>query len=569
MQIDKDKLKSALLKGKYVTKEDIEKAEKVASEQDTSFANILLNNGTITNDTLGQALAESLGIPYADLNSRPPSKEYVKRIPQGFAKKHRAVLFTETDKSVVIATDNPEGLKGSSILEDSFKGKKIEIAFSLSDDIDKSFVHYREKLSTRFAEILKKKSSAAPEIIEEILKDAESLRTSDIHFEPQEEDIQIRFRIDGLLQEAGRLPKDLYENILNWIKVRSHLRIDEHFSAQDGSMRFESDGSTVDLRISIVPTLDGEKVAIRILAKYIKGFSLAELGLSKQDQILVTKASKKPFGMILVTGPTGSGKTTTLYSILKMLNVPGVNITTVEDPVEYKVKDLNQIQVNEVTGLTFARGLRTIVRQDPDIILVGEIRDNETAEIAINAALTGHLLLSTFHANDAATALPRLLDMGIEPFLLASTLEIVIAQRLVRKICENCRFSKSHTMSELTEKIPKPEKYFGKVKSVTLYEGKGCNACSNTGYSGRSAIFEIIQITPEIQELILENPSSQSVWKLASKQGARSLFDNGMEKVKAGLTSMDEVLRVVTPPENVKVYESLNGKEEEPVSATK
>ncbi|MFH1546941.1 MAG: GspE/PulE family protein [bacterium] len=564
MEIDKDKLKSALIKGKYATQKDIDEAEKEGLEQKRSFADVLLNKGLLTNDILGQALAESIGLPYADLNSRPPSKESVQRISEAFARKHRAVLFAETDKNVVIATDKPDELKNASSLEDAFKGKNIEIAFALSDDIDKSFSHYRENLTTRFAEILKKKSSAAPEIIEEILKDAEALRTSDIHLEPQEEDVQIRFRIDGLLQEAGRVPKDLFENILNWIKVRSHLRIDEHFSAQDGSMRFESDGTTVDLRISIVPTLDGEKVAIRILAKYVKGFTLSELGFSQQDQVLVTKASKKPFGMILVTGPTGSGKTTTLYSVLKMLNVPGVNITTIEDPVEYKVKNLNQIQVNETTKLTFARGLRTIVRQDPDIILVGEIRDNETAEIAVNAALTGHLLLSTFHANDAATALPRLLDMGIEPFLLASTLEIVIAQRLARKLCENCRYSKSYTMEELKKLISDPIKYFGNVKSVTLYEGKGCPACSNTGYSGRTAIFELIQMTPEVQELILASSSSQNIWKLASKQGARSLFDNGMEKVKAGLTSIGEVLRVVTPPENIKVYAPTNGNTPEP-----
>lgn len=554
MKLDKNQLKSALLVGKFVTEDDLKLAEKEATEQNSNFAEVLLNKGIITNDILGQAMAESLGVPYADLNSRIPTKEQVKKIPEDFARKNNAIVFTETDKSVVIATDDPEKIKGASQLENLFKGKNIEFAFSLTEDIKQSLSHYRESLSTRFAEILKSKRSAAPEIIEEILKDAEALRTSDIHLEPQEEDVQIRFRIDGLLQEAGRVPKDLFENILNWIKVRSHLRIDEHFSAQDGSMRFESDNTEVDLRISIVPTLDGEKVAIRILAKYVKGFTLGELGLNKQDQELVRRASKKPFGMILVTGPTGSGKTTTLYSVMKMLNIPGVNVTTIEDPVEYKVKNLNQIQVNEATGLTFAKGLRTVVRQDPDIILVGEIRDKETAEIAVNAALTGHLLLSTFHANDAATSMPRLLDMGIEPFLLASTLEIVIAQRLARKICENCRYSKTYEMSEIEKKIPNAKKYFGDTKTITLYEGKGCTACSNTGYSGRTAIFEIIQITPEVQELILENPSSQKIWQLAEKQGAHSLFEDGVEKVKAGLTSLDETLRVVTPPENIKIY---------------
>jgi len=563
MEIEPEKLKSALLKGKFVSEKELAEAEKYAKEQKTTIQQILLNNGTITSDILGQAIAESLGIAYADLNSRPPTKEQVEKIPEKLAKKYRAVMFTETDKNVVITTDNPEKFGSPADIEDLFKGKKIEVAYSLPEDIDSAFIHYRTTLATRFSEIIKSQKGAAPDVIEEILKDAEALRSSDIHLEPQEKHVVIRFRIDGLLQEAGKVPKDLYENILNWIKVRSHLRIDEHFSAQDGSMRFESDGSKVDLRISIVPTLDGEKVAIRILAKYVKGFSLGELGLSDNDQKLAVQASKKPFGMILVTGPTGSGKTTTLYSILKMINIPGVNITTIEDPVEYKVKGINQIQVSEATGLTFARGLRTIVRQDPDIILVGEIRDNETAEIAVNAALTGHLLLSTFHANDAATAIPRLLDMGIEPFLLASTLEIVVSQRLARMICVNCRYSKSYTLEELEKKVTNAKKYFGNNKTITLYEGKGCPACGGKGYSGRTAIFELIQVTPELQDLILTNPSSQKIWELAKKQGAQSLFLDGVEKVKAGITTLDEILRIVTPPENIKVYEPSDGNNKE------
>ena len=296
-------------------------------------------------------------------------------------------------------------------------------------------------------------------------------------------------------------------------------------------MHYEREGAEADLRTSVAPTIDGEKVVLRVLAAYVQNFTLENLGLSETHQRMLKEAAAKPFGMILVTGPTGSGKTTTLYALLKILNRPDVNITTIEDPVEYKVHGANQIQVNQQTNLTFAKGLRSIVRQDPDIIMVGEIRDKETAEIAVNAALTGHLLLSTFHANDAATSIPRLLDMGSEPFLLASTLELMIAQRLVRKICEHCRHSIVVRPSTLPFGSKLAEKLFGK-KNLTLYKGQGCAACSLTGYRGRTAIFEFIRMTPEMQNLILQSPSTQQIWRVARQQGSKSLFEDGIEKLK-------------------------------------
>jgi type II secretory ATPase GspE/PulE/Tfp pilus assembly ATPase PilB-like protein len=262
------------------------------------------------------------------------------------------------------------------------------------------------------------------------------------------------------------------------------------------------------------------------------------------------EAADKPFGMILVVGPTGSGKTTTLYSLLKMLNTPDTNITTIEDPVEYKVQGLNQIQVNMITGLTFARGLRAIVRQDPDIILVGEIRDLETAEISVNAALTGHMLLSTFHANDAATAVPRLLDMGIEPFLLSSTMNLIIAQRLVRKICDHCKHSVVKSAVDFdTPQLKGVAKYFNNGKNITLYEGKKCEACGFTGYKGRTSIYEVIKITPNLQELLVKRPSAQEIWTLARKEGSRSVFEDGVDKVKSGLTTVEELVRIAPPPD--------------------
>ena len=415
-------------------------------------------------------------------------------------------------------------------LQKLFPGKKIILAYSLAEDIDAVFIHYRKPLATRFSEIIKKQKLVAPSLIDEIIDDALAFRASDVHFEPQEKEVVVRFRVDGVLREAGRIPKDQYDNILNRIKVLSHMRFDEHFAAQDGAMRYTKKGVVIDMRVSVIPTLDGEKVAMRVLSQYVRAFTLGDLGLSSAHQAQLEAAAKKPYGMILVTGPTGSGKTTTLYALLKLLNRPEINITTIEDPVEYKLIGINQIQVNPLTNLTYAKGLKSILRQDPNIILVGEVRDQETAEIAVNAALTGHLLFSTFHANDAATAIPRLLDMGIEPFLMASTLELIIAQRLVRRICESCRHS-----------------YDAGKKGERLYKGRGCDACHGLGYAGRTALFEFLEVTPEMETLILKNPSTREIWALAKTQGARSMYEDGIEKVRQGVTTMEELLRVTQP----------------------
>ena len=531
-------IKEILLKGNYVSAEDLEKASVWAKTNKSTVEEYLLSQGIITKDILGQSWSEFYKVPYADLNTKTPSREQVLKIPQDLAAANRIVLFAENDNGITVATDNPTraGLLQSQ-LQIIFPQKKVSFAYSVPEDIDACFIHYRKPLETRFSEIVSSQTRVAPEIIDEIVSDALAFKASDIHFEPQEKEVVVRFRVDGVLREAGRFTKEVYENILNRIKVQAHLRIDEHFSAQDGAIRFVKEKNMVDMRISVIPVLDGEKITIRLLAEYVKGFTFSDLGVSEKDQTAFLRAAKKPFGMILVTGPTGSGKTTTLYALLKMLNDPTINITTIEDPVEYKIPGVNSIQVNTQTNLTFAKGLRSIVRQDPDIILVGEIRDLETAEIAVNAAFTGHLLFSTFHANDAATAIPRLLDMGIEPFLMASTLELVIAQRLVRKICDQCRVSYSGS-----------DKRFFPKTSPTLYKGKGCKNCGNTGYKGRTAIFEIIEIDERLEDLILKHPASHEIWELAQKNGARSLFEDGLEKVKNGITTLEELLRVALPP---------------------
>ncbi|PIW37106.1 MAG: hypothetical protein COW24_01885 [Candidatus Kerfeldbacteria bacterium CG15_BIG_FIL_POST_REV_8_21_14_020_45_12] len=549
MQLSDDKLKEILVSEDYVSQDDIKAAEKYAHEHGTNFLDYLFSSDALTADLLGQAVAEHLKVPYADLNSHIPPKEQVLLIPEATARQLRVVVFDQPKTgSILITSDNPTDINIKTDLQPLFADKKIELRYSLPEDIDDVFANYRKTLSTRFSKIIQEQQRVAPEIIDEIVADALLFNASDIHFEPQVDEVVIRFRVDGVLQEAGRLPKRYYDSMLNRIKVQARLRIDEHYAAQDGAIRFESaSGDYVDMRVSVAPIIEGEKVVIRLLSQYVRNFTFNDLGLRQEDQDTLIKAMKKPHGMILVTGPTGSGKTTTLYSMIKILNRPEVNITTIEDPVEYKVDGINQIQVNEHTNLTFADGLRSVVRQDPDVILVGEIRDHETAEIAVNAALTGHLLLSTFHANDAATAVPRLLDMGIEPFLLASTLETILAQRLVRKICENCRISFPIDLVEISELIPGAKKFF--PAKTTLYRGKGCDSCHHTGFNGRSAIYEFIDMTPEMQALILQHPSTQEIWKLARSQGSQTLFEDGVSKVRAGVTTITELARVAEPPE--------------------
>jgi len=501
-------------------------------EKIDAVLNNLIENKSLSFQIFSQATAEYYKLPFFDIHNHKPNEDIIKKLPENVAKEYHAVLVIKDDNKLTIATDNVSKVEEiKKIALSLFPKSEIKIVYALKKLIDDLLETYKNALSTRFNEIIQSGNHVAPEIINQIIEDALSLRASDIHIEPEEEEVIVRFRIDGLLSEAGRLPKKYYENILNKIKVEGTLRIDEHNSAQDGSMRFMKDDKKADLRISILPTIFGEKVVLRILSYYVGSFALNELGLSPDNQKTLENISKKPFGMILVTGPTGSGKTTTLYAALKHINNKNINITTIEDPVEYRIVGINQVQVNNKTNLTFAEGLRSIVRQDPDVILVGEIRDKETAEIAVNAALTGHLLFSTFHANDAVTVIPRLLDMGIESFLLSSTLEAVVAQRLVRRICQNCIHSE-----ELNTPI---------LGIKTIYKGLGCDVCNYSGYQGQIGVFEVMPITNEIKDAIINNPDKNSIEKIARLQGVQSMFDDGIDKVRQGLTTFEEIIRVI------------------------
>lgn len=548
MDSENAKIKEILLRENYVTQDDIEKAEDYVKKNKGSIVDYLFSSDLINKDLLGQAVAEAFQVPFANLDFHRPSQEQVLRIPQEIAQKYRVVLYNDDDVyRVMVATDNPKNPDLLADLKKIFMDKKIATAYGFPKDIEASFVHYRDPLITRLSRLFQSPNSFAPDVVNEILKEAYVERASDIHFEPQEDQVIIRFRIDGILHQVGSFLKPVYGNILNRIKIQSNLRIDEHTNPQDGAMRVIRDGKKIDLRISIVPTLDGEKIVIRILSEYLQALDINSLGLTKQNQKILFEIARKPFGMIIVIGPTGSGKTTTLYTLIKAVNRPGINITTIEDPVEYKISGVNQIQVNEQTNLTFASGLKSIIRQDPNIILVGEIRDFETAEIAVNAALTGHLLFSTFHANDASTAIPRLLEMGVEPFLISSTLELIVGQRLVRKICSNCKFSQTYKGEYVKSVLPKLVAFFPE-ESVTLYRGKGCQACGGTGYKGRIGIFEFIKISAKLKELMLERPTAETIWQAAKAEGSISMFEDGMDKVKSGITTLEELLRVASQP---------------------
>lgn len=373
-------------------------------------------------------------------------------------------------------------------------------------------------------------------------------RASDIHIDPTEDKVNIRFRIDGVMHDVFILPKEIQDEIVSRIKVLSGLRTDEHQAAQDGRFKFKLGKVSFDVRVSITPTYYEENAVLRLLAEPEQGFMLENLGFSEKNLNIARKNIKKPYGMILVTGPTGSGKTTTLYAILKELNTPEVSIITIEDPIEYSLEGVEQIQVNPRTGLVFATGLRSILRQDPNIIMVGEIRDEETAGIAVNAALTGHLLLSTLHTNDAATTLPRLLDMGIEPFLVASTVNVAISQRLVRRLCQTCKVKKNLAPDEiksLESSLPKVYLRGINLANKDFYEGKGCNECDGSGYKGRIAIHEVLEITESIRKAITAQATAAIIRDIAVLEGMVPIVQDGLMKAEQGVTSIEEVLRVM------------------------
>lgn len=535
---------SIFVDGGYVSPENFALVEK-----EGDIVSALVSKNILTPDLVGQAVAEHAAVSYADINSNGVAHGWHEKISEEDARTYRFIIFSVAPKKrhVVAATD---ALKNRAEIVASVKkgypGYTIEVAYGLSVDIDGALRAYQKPLQDRLKEILSQESKRVSTSLDEVLKEALDRNVSDIHFEPRKEKVSIRFRVDGVLSVVGEVSDEYYKSIVNRIKILAGLRIDEHTKTQDGSIRtVDGAGDSVDLRVSVAPTISGEKVVIRVLSKYTERSYLEDLGFTEKQASAIMAAAENPLGFIVVSGPTGSGKTTTLHTLLSSITSPEINITTIEDPVEYRLKDANQIQVNEAQGITFAKGLRSIVRQDPDVILVGEVRDIETAEISINAALTGHRVFTTFHASSASITIPRLLDMGVEEFLLSSTLSVIVGQRLVRKLCSECRFSYQVPVKDIP--VEKANRFFDAKQ--TLYDAKGCPACGGTGYRGRIAVAEVLQVSDGLRNLILQKADAASLENQAIQDGMNTMFISGIEKVKRGETSLAELLRVVTPPD--------------------
>lgn len=559
MYITDEELKKLIVQNGIATEKNVEELALYAKNAEMSLYDVVIEKNGIPEENLALLIATSLHVPFINLKNVAIPEDVYHIIPERIAKKYKVVAFEKSPEGVKIACTNPQDKELFELLAQKI-GASLIPHLALERDIKNTLQLFRKDLQTLFDDLLHKRApnddintaiDKAPivKIVDTIIEYAYQSKTSDIHVEPQEKDSIVRFRIDGVLHDMLVIPKKMHERIITRFKVASRLRTDEHLTAQDGKMRIKLEEENLDIRVSILPIVDGEKVVLRLLSSRSRTFTLTDLGMSKKDLDIVSRAFHKSFGMILSTGPTGSGKSTSIYAILKILNVREKNITTIEDPVEYRIKGINQIQVNAKTNLTFAAGLRSILRQDPNVVFVGEIRDTETAGIAVNAALTGHLVLSTLHTNDAATALPRLTDMKIEPFLVASTVNVIIAQRLIRKICENCRVSFTMTEDDLGKNLPSEiiKKHYtpiGEKHEIRLYKGAGCKICHNTGYSGRVGLFEVLEVTQEIKKLIVQKVNSDIIAEQAQKESMTSMLDDGLDKVAKGITTIEEVLRV-------------------------
>jgi len=557
MPLDSEQLKKSLIDSELLTKEQVESADQMAKNEDISLTEALLEQDLISDEHLGEIIADLYNVPFVILKRKSLPDDVLAIIPELVAKKQKIIAFERGRDGLKLAMNNPEDLEIIRLISKK-TGDKIIPYYATERDIKEAIIHYRKGLKEEFNEIIKENASQAKEakaedlpiikIVSTIMDYAYQNKASDIHIEPLENKMVVRFRIDGVLHDVISLDKNLHEPIVSRVKILSKLRTDEHRSAQDGKFRFNFEDEDADVRVSIVPISDGEKVVMRLLSEKSRQHSLEDLGLAPVDLNKVKKNFKKPYGMILSTGPTGSGKTTTLYAILKILNDRKVNISTIEDPVEYEIEGVNQIQVNPQTNLTFAKGLRAILRQDPDIIMVGEIRDEETADIAINSAMTGHLVLSTLHTNDAPTTLPRLLDMSVEPFLIASTVNVAIGQRLVRRIHQGCMESyapSSEEINNLKKLLGEKEiKKLGLDKNIRLYRGRGCDICNHTGYEGRIGIFEVLEVDEKIRDLIMKRVNSDVIKAQAIQNGMTTMFQDGAQKALKGITTIEEVLRV-------------------------
>lgn len=578
MHVEPQQLKSFSIEAGLLTEELFQQAQNKAQAQNKKIEEILVSENYIKENQLVQLKAYILGIPFINLEKADVPPDVLNIIPEPIANKYNIVAYKKKGNDLEVAMLDPEDLQ---ILEFVKKKTNLKILPRLTDSqsIKHVLKEYQKSLETEFGELIKKESKeikvieeGGEEMKEDLAKLAEDLPVirivdtlikhavlqgaSDIHIEPTEKDVVVRYRVDGILHDTMTLPKQLSSGIVARIKVLSNLKLDEHRLPQDGRFKIETEEYKFSFRVSILPVYDGEKIVMRLLKEDTKTFSLEELGFAGEALERLHRAMKKPMGMILITGPTGSGKTTALYTVLSMLNTPNVNISTIEDPIEYRMPRVNQTQVSPKIGMTFAAGLRALLRQDPNIIMVGEIRDGETASLAVNAALTGHLVLSTLHTSSAAGAIPRLIDMGIEPFLIASTVNIIEAQRLVRRLCPE---KEKYTMTKEQIKTLSEEfdldRIFEVFKMVSIakendtwgtipfYKPKPTKDCPD-GYKGRMSIVEVLPITETIKNLIVKKASFGDIEKQAKSEGMITMLEDGFIKASQGITSIEEILRV-------------------------
>lgn len=542
-----------------------------AEKTDNSLMEMLLVKNLVDENTLFTKIGEILNVPFVSLKGKDIRRDILDLIPSPVASANSVISFDKNEKEIFLAMTDPTDLQTAEFIRRK-TGLEPKIHITTFSDLKDALHRYHAGLEEEMKIIqekneeeesgdLKKAAEELPiiNIVSSILEHAVYEGASDIHIEPNEKELAIRYRIDGILKSVMNLPKNFQSGIVARIKILANLKIDEHMVPQDGRFKIQTQNDKMAFRVSIIPVYDGEKIVMRLLPEGAKPLTLDQLGFLPSVKKVVENAIKKPNGMILVTGPTGSGKTTTLYSVLGILNQPGVNISTIEDPIEYRIQGINQSQINPKVGFTFATGLRAFLRQDPNIIMVGEIRDQETAEIAVHAAMTGHLVLSTLHTNDAPTTIPRLTDMGVPPFLVSYTTNIVMAQRLVRKICQYCKkeykldrasidaLLKTFDAERITA-ILKENKLLQEgeknLEEMVFYKGEGCSRCNNSGFKGRVGIYEVLEVNQEIIHKINEHADANTLKDTARKNGMITMSEDGLIKAKMGTTTISEILRV-------------------------
>ncbi len=547
-----------LLESGLVSVEQLTSAIDEQQRLGRSLGRVLVDLGMVTESQLVAALAQQIGLPFVDLSEYAVDGSAVASISATVARRHAALPIGYEDGKLLVAMADPANVFAVDDIR-SITGREVRPVVATKADLIAAIDRYHrsdgylDELSTSIdvTEDDENDLTKVKEIVDDapivkfvnlLITQAIADRASDIHIEPEERDLRVRFRIDGVLHEMMRSPKSIQAGVISRLKIMSDLDIAERRIPQDGRLSVQANGRKVDLRVATLPTVWGEKIVMRILDNSTAMLKLSDLGFSDANYSRWEESFVKPYGMLLVTGPTGSGKSTTLYSTLNIVNKPEVNVITVEDPVEYRLPGINQVQANPKAGLTFARALRSILRSDPDIVLLGEIRDHETAQIAIEAALTGHLVLSTLHTNDAPSAVNRLIEMGIEPFLVGSALDCVLAQRLARRLCSKCKEAYEPTRDSLrASRWDWPED----EDVPTLYRAVGCSACSKTGYKGRLALHEVMAVGEEIERLAVERASADAINSVAKSQGMKTLREDGLAKVLQGVTSIEEILRVV------------------------